>query len=335
MSTKLSNEKYNFEMQRLDVKVCRLFYQDHLTKTEIEKKLHISRFKVADIIRKAHQSGLVEIKIAEPYSNLSELERKLEFVTGLKSVILVSDTGESPEHLKEKVGQIASNYLLKIINKGDVLGIGWGTTTAALVNALPHRINKKVFVVQVSGGTARLPKGIDSQALTIRLAEKFDVSPFLLHAPAIVDRKETRDVLTKESAFLSIFNLYKKIDIVIAGIGAFLPDKFLGTRLIDPLENEALRYKDAVGEFLYYCFDSKGNICQTETLDRIIAIPITDIKKASCSIAITVGVEKVKAILGAIRTGLINALITDATTAKAILENLNHHHRKEKKGDEN
>jgi len=316
-------QKFDIKTHRLAIKVCRLFYEDHLTKTEIEKKLNISRFKVAYILKKAYQSGLVKIEIIEPHADLSKLEKKLESVTGLKNVALVLDDEESLKRLKEKVGRIAADYLLEIIKKSDVLGIGWGTTTFELVNALPEKNTRKIRVVQVSGGNTKLAMGIDSQDLTMRLAKKFDVRPYLLHAPAIVDRPETRDVLMEESAFQQIFKLYKRMDILIAGIGAFISDRFLGTRFIDPSEMELLRQKKAVGEFLYYCFDFNGNLCRTETLDRIIAIPINDIKNVSCSIAITVGREKAIAIIGAIRAGLINTLITDTTTAKAILENLN------------
>ncbi len=311
---------------RLAVKVCKLFYQDHLTKTEIEKRLHISRFKVARILKQALQDGLVKIEIAEPDADLSDLESRLESATGLNNVVLVWDDGESTEHLKKKVGQMAAVFLQEILSDGDVLGIGWGSTTFELVNALPDSIVKKVSVVQVSGGNTKLTTGIDSQALTISLAQKFGLTPHLLHAPAIVDRPETREVLIKESSFRDIFRLYQKIDILIAGIGAFLPDRFVGSRFIDSAEMETLRSHKAVGELLYYCFDIEGNLCHTETLNRIIAVPIESIKRVPCSIGIAAGHEKAKAIVGALRSGLIDSLITDSTTAKTILQEIRTNH---------
>lgn len=307
---------------RLTIKVCKLFYQEQLTKTEIEKKLHISRFKVGRILKKALETGQVKIELVEPDADLSHFESRLEAATGLKNVLLVWDDGESPEHLKRKVGQVAAEYLLEILSNNNVLGIGWGTTTSELVNALPDSIRKNVKVVQVSGGNTKLDTGIDSQALTMRLAQKFGVEPCLLHAPVIVDRPETRKVLMKESAFHALFQSYKKMDIIVAGIGAFLPQGFLGSRYMDSTEMETLRRLKAVGEFLYYCFDLEGNICRTNTLDRLIAIPIEDIRKVPCSIGIAAGHQKATAVLGALRSGLINTLITDTTTARAILRQI-------------
>ncbi|MBC8417702.1 MAG: sugar-binding transcriptional regulator [Desulfobacterales bacterium] len=311
------------ELDRLNIKVCRLFYEEQFTKTEIEKKLQISRFKVARILKDANRSGLVKIQINEPDADLSELERELEAKFDLNSAVLVWDDEESLERLKKKVGEVAASYLLGILKKGDVFGVGWGTTTYELVNALPDAVGKKVRVVQVSGGNTALSSGIDSQALTMQLAKKFGVEPYLLHAPTLVDRPETRDALMKESALQQIFKIYQNINMLIAGIGAFFPGGFIGTRHIDHSEMEMLPQEDVVGEFLTYCFDVKGNICQTETLNRIIAIPIDVIRKVPCSVAIAVGHEKAVGVIGAIRAGLINTLITDTTSAKTMLQNVN------------
>jgi len=311
------------EPDRLNIKICRLFYEEQLTKTEIEKKLHVSRFKVARILKEANASGFVKIQINEPDADLSGLERELEAEFDLNSAVLVWDDGESHERLKKKAGKLAARYFLGILKTGDAFGVGWGSTTYELVNALPDAIGKKIRVVQVSGGNTALSSGIDSQALTMQLAKKFGVEPYLLHAPTLVDRPETRDALMKESSFQQIFKIYQKINILIAGIGAFLPGRFVGTRHIDPSELEMLRQEDVVGEFLTYCFDVKGNICQTETLNRIIAIPIGVVRKVPCSVAIAVGREKAVGVIGAIRAGLINTLITDTTSAKTMLQNVN------------
>jgi DNA-binding transcriptional regulator LsrR (DeoR family) len=309
------------DFQRLAVKVCRLFYEQNLTKTEIEKRLHISRFKVARILEAAKKGGLVRIEIVEPHRDLSDLEKALESAFNLKSAVLVWDGGDSPKALKEKVGNVAADYLLGILRDGDVLGIGWGTTTYELVKALPDAISTRVHIVQVSGGNTSLESGIDSQALTMSLASKFGVEPYLLHAPTLVDRPETRYALMQESALKQIFRMYRKINILIAGIGAFLPNRFLGTLFLGESEMRILRKNKAVGEFLSYCYDIQGRLCHKERLKRVIAIPPDIIKRVPYSIAIVVGYEKAEAVLGAIRVGLINTLITDTTTARTLLNN--------------
>ena len=325
-----SFQEKSLETNRLEVKVCKLFYEENLTKVEIEKKLHISRFKVARILKEAKRTGLVKIQIIEPQADLSNLESQVESELGLKSVALVWDDGESLTLLKKKVGRLAADYVLGILRGEDVLGVGWGTTTFEMVNALPNTLNLGIRLVQVSGGNTVIEAGIDSQALTLRLGRKFGVEPYLLHAPTFVDRPETREMLMKESAFRQIFQIYKQTTVLIAGIGAFLPDSFLGSRTITASELALLHKQHAVGEFLTYCFDRDGNFCQTEALNRTIAIPVDVIKKIPCSIGIAVGSQKAMAVLGTVRAGLINTLITDTTMARTLLENIK---KKERKGE--
>jgi len=315
-----SNQDKFPEVNRLAVKVCRLFYEEKLTKVEIEKRLHISRFKVARLLKEALHTGLVKIQITEPHPDLSDLESDLELVLGLKSVALVWDDEESSHLLKKKVGTLGADYLHGILRTEDVLGVGWGTTTCELVNALPSTINLKIRVVQVSGGNTAIESGLDSQALTMRLAGKFGVEPYLLHAPTFVERPETRELLMKESSFRKIFQIYNQTTILIAGIGAFLPDGFIGSGNITSAEMSLLRKQDAVGEFLTYCYEINGNFCKTGKLNRTIAIPVEAIKEIPYSIGIAAGSQKAKAVLGAVRTGLINSLITDTTTARTLLE---------------
>ena len=304
------------------VKICKLFYKEGLSKTEIEKRLHISRFKVASLLKKAQKIGMVKIEIVEPKSNLNDLEERLEQATGLKNVILVWNNSDSTKELKEKIGRAAADYLMEVIGKKDVLGIGWGTTTSELVRALPDAVGKQVSIVQVSGGISKLESGIDSQALTVRMAQKFGTKPHLLYAPAILDQLETRQMLMKESSLKEVFQLYKKIKLLIAGIGALLPDQFVGSWSNDPKEMDNLRRQGAVAELLSYCFDLKGRLCTSETFKRTIAIPPEDIKRVPCVIGLAVGSKKADAVLGVVRSGYINTLITDTTIAKAILEKI-------------
>lgn len=312
----------------LIIKICNLFYKEGLTKTEIEKRLQISRFRVARLLKKAQETGIVKIEIVEPKHDLSDIERTLEKATGLQNVILVKNDGESMQQLKKKAGQAAADYLVEVIGHHDVLGIGWGTTTYELVHALPESIGKKVSVVQVSGGNTKLETGIDSQSLTVQLAQKFGAAPYLLHAPAIVDRPETRRMLLQESSLKDVFRLYKKIRLLVAGIGALLPDRFVGSWANDPAEMEALRRYDAVAELLSYCFDLNGKLCPSLGRERTVGIPLEDIKRVSCSIGLAIGSEKAKAVLGVIQSGYINTLITDTTTGRAILSHLNNPNKK-------
>ncbi len=101
--------------------------------------------------------------------------------------------------------------------------MGWGTTTFELINQLEPLEIKGATVVQITGGNKRLSVQFDCHEVTRRLAQKLSVDPMLLHAPGVVDKKETRELLMRESAIAETFRHFDKLDIVIVGIGAIVP----------------------------------------------------------------------------------------------------------------
>ena len=315
-------------MKRADVwlmaKICHLYYRKQLNQTEIGKRLGISRFRVSRILKKALDTGMVRIEIVEPQPYLTSLEMEFEERFGLKSVILIEnqDAQLSDQELKKRVGQAAADYLLETLVDSDVLGIGWGTTTNEVVNALPVKIDQTVEVIQITGGNKSLSVGIDCQELTRRLASKFKVEPHLLHAPAVVDRKETRNMLLQESSIKETFDCFRNLTVTVVGIGSIFPEiasTLLASGYLDSKELQILRNKGAVGDAFSYFFDIEGHVCKTKLQERFITIPLEDVKRASRSIGVATGKKKAHAILGAIRGGFINTLVTDSSTAKEIL----------------
>jgi len=78
-----------------------------------------------------------------------------------------------------------------------------------------------------------------------------------------------------------------------------------------------LEEEGAVGDICARFFNEKG----TQVLPNlgVIGINLDQIKAVPQVIAIAGGMEKTKAILGALNGGYVNTLITDSATAQAVL----------------
>jgi DNA-binding transcriptional regulator LsrR (DeoR family) len=72
---------------------------------------------------------------------------------------------------------------------------------------------------------------------------------------------------------------------------------------------------DIVGQF----YDRNGQILDTPLHDRTVALPLSDLRSMQNVIGIAGGLNKVPAILGALRGGFVKILITDERTAWEIL----------------
>jgi len=304
-------------------KVCHYYYRDALTMADIGKRMGMSRHRVGRLLKEAQQAGVVRIEIRTPYAQETELERRLESTLGLKTSVVVDvhDLAKA-EEIKKRTCAAGAELLPQLIDDGNTIGIGWGSTTFELVNCVQESPVPKVTVVQITGGNKWLSPQFDCQEVTRRLAAKLGVEPILLHAPGIVDEPATRDVLLKESAIAETFRHFDSIDIAIVGIGSLMPalsSTLISSGYIGVGEIEALVKAGAVGDVFSYFIDAQGNVVRTDLYDRLITIGIDHLRRVPTSIGIATGAVKAKAVVAAARGGFINTLIVDSFLAEAVL----------------
>ena len=106
----------------------------------------------------------------------------------------------------------------------------------------------------------------------------------------------------------------------VVGVGCVTeaPD-FLGSDQDIRRDYEALRDMGAVGEVCAHYFDEYGNSVTGSFDDKVIAVGLEDYRKIPIRIGIACGPSKTKAILGAVRGGYVNVLITDVQTGRKLL----------------
>jgi DNA-binding transcriptional regulator LsrR (DeoR family) len=74
-----------------------------------------------------------------------------------------------------------------------------------------------------------------------------------------------------------------------------------------------------VGDVCGHHFDVHGNEASPDFDARVVAIGREDLLAISTRIGVASGPGKAEAILGAARSGLVNALVTDSVTASTVL----------------
>jgi DNA-binding transcriptional regulator LsrR (DeoR family) len=89
---------------------------------------------------------------------------------------------------------------------------------------------------------------------------------------------------------------------------------------LKPDEVIALREAGAVGDILGRFFDHRGKPIIHDIIDRVISISLEHVCAIPLRIGVTAGVEKAAALLGAIRGGYLNMVVTDELTATKVLQ---------------
>jgi DNA-binding transcriptional regulator LsrR (DeoR family) len=304
--------------QDLMIKVSELYYIHEMTQLQIANRLRISRVKVSRILTNAKKRGIIEININYPIDNCVKLERKFETFFNLKEALIISNKYKSREIIYNEVTRIAAKYLLKIIQNGDVLGVSWLRTLSQMSNYIKYS-GKKVDIIQMLGNLGS--NDISTDEVVRRLSNAFNGKHYFLPAPAIVDNEKIKNTIMSDSSITQVFRKMKTITVAIVGIGNLIKEStFVTSGYLKKSDIDFLRKSNSVGDICGRFFDEKGNVNDTCFNRRVIGIDLEQLKKIPYVIGIVSGTQKAIAILGALRSGVLDVLITDEDTALEVYQ---------------
>ncbi len=305
----------------LKIKIAKLFYHNGFSKVEIAKKLMITRLKVANMLEGAITDGIVKIIIKEPLNSYIDLENKIEKRFGINRAV-VTETGMNYEETKKYIGRAAADCFEELNNDNDVIGVAWGSSTLEMIKSLPQKIHRKnIKVVQMVGGSYLITVDVGAPELTRRISNIFNAKSYYLHAPSIVNSKKAKDILLSEDGIKRTFEMFKRINFALVGIGSTspLPPTIMDRiKSIDKADLNGIT-KNCVGDINLHFYDKNGIECKNILQDKVIGISLEELRRVRNVMAIAGGEQKIDAIYSALKSRLINIIVTDYKTAKSIL----------------
>lgn len=307
---------------RLLYRIAQAYYEENLTQAEIALRFGISRIKVSRLLTKARNDGIVRISIVIPGKSSAALERRLEAEFGLDEAVIAGGAGPDYELVIQAVGRAAAEYLSRILTNGQVLGLSWGNSILAAVNALQWTSLPECRAVQLLGGLGLPESDIHGAELVRRAAQRLSCRPRHIHAPGIVADRSVRDALLADPQVADTLELGRNADIAILGIGALGPHSVLRSTnsILSTDECKSLMNIGVVGDVALRFFGADGVAVRTAYSDRTIGIELSDLLRIPRRVGIAGGTEKVAAIRAALSAGYVNVLVTDPTTATQLLQ---------------
>lgn len=291
---------------------ARLHYLDGLSQVEVSRKMQISTASVSRLLARAREEAIVRIQVAD-YDESDEIGERLADALSLNAVRVV-DTAESGRvaALSAQVGHLVKGAGLAA---GKVVAIGWGRTVQSVIAAgLPPVPG--VVVVPTMGGMDETASHFQINEFVRVAAEEMQGQPFFLHAPS-QPSPELHAVLLRDRATSRILDLWPKIDVAILGVGDFQNARSRRDLGFSREESERV-----VGDLVRHYFDEDGHEIEWPGHRDLMAVSAGQLRRTPLSIAVATGREKVRAIIGAARSRMVNALVTDARTARLMLERL-------------
>ena len=305
--------------RELVVRIAWLYFAVGLTQQKIAERLNISRMQVQRGITKSKKLGIVKIEIADPLTTCFEIEDILKDRFSLKEAFVVQ-TPKGKNGIKPAIGKTAAIYFQGCAKDDLIIGIGWGSTLREMSRAIQkkHLVNSQLVLLH-----GHFPQRLDESPYEVigRLADAFDVPGYNISAPAVADTPESREIIISEKSINSSLKMAKNADLAIIGIGNGSENcSLVKAGFLNNDEIKRLRSLGAIGEVCGYFYDKNGSSVQTGYENRIIGVNLDDLKKIDLVIGVAGGNYKKDAILGALRGGYIDTLITDEATAAQIVK---------------
>lgn len=304
---------------QLAITAAKLYYHSGYSQNDIARELAISRPSVSRLLQYAKDQGFVRIEIFDPIEDQSHLAETLVETYHLKRVCIANIPIDDEEDMKKYLGQRGAQYLDTVIEDGDIIGVGWGTTMHCLSHALLPRPLKGAQIVQLAGGITLSTSETYANEIVNRFSKNYETLAQYLPLPVLFDSKIVREMVYKDRHIKRVLELGRNANVAVFSVGTVRDNAlFFHLGYADKKEKSFLK-RHAVGDICSRFFDKDGKISSVELNDRTVGIDLDCLCQKEHSILVSGGEGKVAAIHAALTGGYANVLVTDQFTAKRLL----------------
>lgn len=303
----------DLEKQRM-AEVAVLYYEKKMTQQEIAEQLDLSRQTVSKLLNDALAGKIVEIRVHDPARECREAEEVLCSRFGLKGAVVCSVSSQKESVRRLMTVRAAAEYLAPHMKEGGKkIAVSWGHTVEALIEEMPLLQTAGNTVFPLFGATDHEMSCFSSNELAREMAEKIGASVRYAWFPYLPDREEDGVLLKKTSYYKKMEDLWGNIDLAIVGIG--------NRAMLEQFEKTfgcSGKSENAAGDIATHFFSADGSLL--DLYPNTLCASAEDLRHSRCTVGIACGNKKAEAIAGALKTGLMDVLITDEYTANRLLK---------------
>ncbi|MGV0758667.1 sugar-binding transcriptional regulator [Tistrella mobilis] len=312
-----------YDLTRRIYRALVMHYVEGLKQAEIARLTGQSIATVSRLIKQGHDLGMVEITVRAPFQPSLELERRLARAAGLMEALVVPNLSANDEVALASVGEAAAGLLLSRLKDGDTICISGGKGVSALVAGLNPARRYDVSVVPATG-LVEGPLYTDVNYVAAQMAEKLGGRAHRIHAPMFADTVDQRAMLIDMRSTRDILDRARHADIAVVGVGSVTPAGSSYYDLHPELADDRteIERSGAEAELLAHLLDGAGRVCRYQMNDRLVAVTPEELSRVPFSMGVAVGPAKIGPIRAVLRGRHLKGLVTDETTADAVLPGL-------------
>jgi DNA-binding transcriptional regulator LsrR (DeoR family) len=311
--------------------ISRRYFIEGVSKIDIAEQTGLSRFKVARLLDKARALGLVKIEISYPGTIDVDASSRLQDALGLRHALVLDAVEDHAAGLRADLGAAAAELLTEIVTADDVLGLAWARSVSAMSAAMTRLA--PCTVVQMTGALPG-PEVDASATELVREAARTGGGPaYFFYAPMIVGSAAMAQALRQQPEVARAMAKLPSVTKAVVGVGSWDPPFSTLYDALEPAERESLHELGVRAEVSGILIDTDGEPVPTPLNERMIGVGAADLLRVPEVIAMVYDTTKSRAVLAAVRGGLVNSLITHRSLAEAMLRDVALHpmdHRPER-----
>jgi DNA-binding transcriptional regulator LsrR (DeoR family) len=310
------------EKSRLDdaARAGWLYFIAGHTQDEIAKMLQVSRASAQRLVSLCLAERLITFRLEHPIAACMELASKLRDSFDLVHCEVVPTDPASP-NAPAGIAERSANLLDLTLRLQTpvIVALGTGRAVRAAVERVTPIERPNHQIVSLVGNISA--DGSASFYDTVgRLADRTGARHYPMPLPFLMASEDERNRMVRIEPIAKVKAVAAKADLRLVGIGQM--DQRAQVHVDGFVTRDELfemMRLGAIGEVTGWAYDAKGRLIKGGTNKRLTSIP-PQVPAQTTTIAAAIGPAKVGAIRAALAGRLINGLITDETTARAILD---------------
>lgn len=306
------------------LRAASMYYLQDLTMDVIARRLGTSRSTVSRMIKRARETGVVEITLRPARTRAPGLSRSIARRHGVEAYVApVADSASDLDRL-DQVALTTARLVGAWFDSDMVLGIAWGTTLAAVGRRLNHKATRGSAVVQLNGAANTRTSGIEyASDLITGFGTAFDASVHHFPVPAFFDYPETKAAMWRERSVRRVLDAQRRADIALFGVGAVsggLPSHVYSAGYLDAEDVALLHDEGVVGDVCTVFLRADGSWEDIALNARATGPTPAELRRLPRRVCAVAGDHKVGPLRAALAAGVVTDLVIDELTAEALMD---------------
>lgn len=300
-----------------------LYYHDALNQNEIAERMRISRASVVNYLNEARARGWVRVHMDSDVFKGHRLAEELCAAYGLIEAMVVPDDPVDREDDAASVARVtraAADWLPRLLEPGDRLGVSWGATVYQMAQQVPTTPIPDLTVIQLLGSRPAA-LGFAAEACTAMLAQRLGAECINFHAPLVLSNKALRDALCNEPVVRDQLAALATCNKTVLACGTCDADAHVvRSGILTPDEIAAQRAKGAVGVICGRLIDGDGRPVLSAVEDRMIGVSLEQMRGKDMALLVAAGAGRARPARAAMIGGFVTHLATSTRVAEALLD---------------